>query len=148
MRSLGRRRALRRSSADNAGWAVSRRRRQNNVGIDQGGDDLQAKPDGRNQIYRRIRLVEFGFRQVYSGYDRHADRRCQEKKNQHPAKSLHAMHPKYLEKYSRQQGMSMRRLPCQRSFGAGPERAAGVVCVRGSFFEMAHALIVQDDRAR
>jgi hypothetical protein len=81
MALAGRRRPLRRSSADSAGWAVRQRRRQNDVWIAKRSDDLHAKPDRRNQVYRRITLVEFGFGQVHSGYDRYAERRCQQEED-------------------------------------------------------------------
>ena len=65
---------VRRMGADDTpGCAINRQHRHNHVGVDYGNDDLDAKPNGRRQIYRRIRFIELGFGKVDSGYDRYAD---------------------------------------------------------------------------
>jgi hypothetical protein len=62
--------------ANNATGTVDRQCSQNNDGIDSRSNDLDTKPDGRSQIYGRIRLIERGFGQVRAGHDGDTDRRC------------------------------------------------------------------------
>jgi hypothetical protein len=64
---------VRSEAADDTACAIYRERRQNKVCIEYGNDDLDTKPYRRRQIYRRIRFIELGFREVDSGNNRDTD---------------------------------------------------------------------------
>ena len=64
---------VRSAGADDTACAICRQRRQNNVRIDHRDDGLHAKPCRRRQVYRRIRFIELGFREVDAGDNRCAD---------------------------------------------------------------------------
>lgn len=64
---------------NNANCGVDRRRSQNEDGIEGRGNDVNTYR--RSQIYRRIRLIERGFGQVWTGHGGDTDGCCQQGEN-------------------------------------------------------------------
>ena len=107
MAPLGRDDRFERQTGDNASCTVDGQRRRNHNGIDRRSDDLDTKPGGRSQIYWGVGFIESGFRQVWAGHGRDADRGCQQNENQRPTKSLHFTLPQETKK------IILRAIGCQ-----------------------------------
>jgi hypothetical protein len=73
MALAGRGCVVRSVGAQDTACAIYRQHRQNHVCIDYGGDNLNAKLQGRRQVYRGIRFIEVGFGAVDLGDNGYAD---------------------------------------------------------------------------
>ncbi len=82
-----------RSTWKKAGCTMKPGRGQNRYGINHGGCDAEAGPNGNDEIHWRIRLVEGGFGQIGSGHDGGEDRRSQQHRHRNPAQDLHFHSP-------------------------------------------------------